>query len=180
MKHVVVAISIILLMTAAIYSQSDKADRIKEIREHYESVKSEIAKIERSEEAALQSELAVNELVVNKLNKSWPAVGNYSVVYRFYYKQTGEQNYPETLVLVTKKTVSAARTYSQEYLFEESGKLMFYFEASGSESEYRIYFKNGKMLEFKGTGDKAVAVAAAAAGDAGAKAVREIFRQSIE
>lgn len=180
MKPLFSSFVLILLFTAALYPQSDKAKRIKEIREEYTTLKSAIERIEKSDEQAHQSALAVNELVVNKLNKSWPAVGNYSVVYRFYYEQTGEQHYPETLLMVTKKTVSAARTYYQEYLFEETGELMFYFTKSESDGEHRIYFKDGKLLDYKGKDDRLMAAATTSGAKAKAREIYEMFRLSIE
>ena len=144
-------IVLLLLLPISVYPQNEDA-KIKAIRDQYTKVKAEIKKIETNEEAAFQSELAVNELVVNKLNKSWPAVGNYSVVYRFYYKQAGEEPYPDHLVFVTIRTTSAAREEYVEILYSDSDDPLFAFRRLETHEEIRMYFKNGKIVEYQGLG----------------------------
>ena len=180
MRVLFAAFLLLLVGTAAVFAQTDKTKRIKEIRDYYTKVSNEIERIEKDEEAAFQSELAVNELVVNKLNKSWPAVGNYTVIYRFYYKQMGEDHYPSHLVKVTKKTVSAARTYYQEYLFEENGELMFSFAKDSSGEDLRLYYKDGKFLDYKGSGDRLLAAASSSGAVLKAGELKEMFRLSID
>lgn len=153
MKHLL-PILVFLLIPFAAYSQSDDA-KIKSIQGRYSSIKAEIKKLESSEEAGIQSPLAVNELVVNKHNKSWPAVGNYSVIYRFYYKQFGEEPYPDTLIFVTKKTVSAAREYFEEVLFGETYGVALIRQKDADGNEHLGYFDGDRLIKYVGQGDKA-------------------------
>jgi len=159
MKRLVIIPILVLLAAAAVFPQKDNTAKIKKIRDFYTSVSNEIEKIEKDEEAAFQSGLAVNELVVNKLNSSWPAVGNYLVVYRFYYERIGEEHYPNHLVKVSVRTEAAARRMYEELLFNESGKLVFFFEKTDTGDEHRLYFENEKLIQYAGPGDKSFAAA---------------------
>lgn len=154
MKYIFSFAILLCLTSVAAQAQTDKSKEIRAINEHYAKVTEQIEKIEMDEEAAFESDYAVNELVVNKLNKSWPAVGNYSVVYRFYYKQVGEQPYPDQLVMVKKQTVSAARKYFEEYLFGDDGSFVFMFYKGGPGEEFRLYFSSDKLIKDDGLRDK--------------------------
>jgi hypothetical protein len=182
MKRLLFVPIFILFGTALVFSQTDHSKQIKKIREFYTSISTEIEKIEKDEEAAKFSDLAVNELVVNKLNRSWPAVGNYSVVYSFYYKRVGEEHYPDHLVKATIKTQSSARSYYREFVFGNDGKIVFSYDKSEDNPEQRIYFKNGDFLEYrdgsKTTVSKDSAVVKEALKEAGR--IKKLFEISIQ
>ena len=153
MKNWLSVALVALLLSLSVYGQSDDR-KVKDILAQYQKVKAEIQKIETDKEAGMQSPLAVNELVVNKFNKSWPAVGTYSVVYRFYYRQFGEEPYPDTLVLLTKKTVSAAREYQEEFLLGENGSLVLIRQIDAAGNDHRGYFEGERMFRYVGKGEK--------------------------
>lgn len=151
---------LILTFTFSISAQQNVEKQVEQIRKVYTEISQKIEASEKDEDAGRMSELAVNELVVNKLNKSWAAVGNYRVVYRFYYQNKGEEPYPDQLVKVTKTTESAARRYYEEFVYNTADNLIFYFEKSEDDEapeERRIYFGNEKairIIEDKNTRDK--------------------------
>lgn len=128
----------------------ESADRkIERIRKVYSETAAKIEKVEKGGEEDRKAGVAVNELVVNASGKSWPAVGNYKVVYRFYYEEDGESPYPSKLLNVTTATESAARKYMEEFVFGASGSLIFYFERaedSDGPLERRVYFDSGKAF----------------------------------
>ncbi len=179
MKRVILVPLLVAIAVSVSFAQTDTAAKVQKIRDSYNSLSKEIEKIENSEEDALQSELAVNELVVNKLNKSWPAVGTYKVIYRFYYKQKGEEHYPNHLVKVTVETQSAARTMFEEIVFDDNGKMMFYFEKTDTDQEHRLYFENGKFFEYSGNPGKVLPVGFLKHTNSESKDLSELFRLSI-
>lgn len=140
----------LILFTLAVSAQQSKNDlRVDSIRKTYQEISQKIESLEKDEEAARTSDLAVNELVVNKMNRSWAAVGNYRVVFRFFYQNRVEEPYPTQLVKVTKETEAAARKYYEEFVYDGDGRLIFYFEKSddGEEPlERRIYYHKGRAF----------------------------------
>jgi len=155
MKRLLIIATLFGLFATGALGQKDKSAQLLKIRESYNKVSAEIKKIESNPEAASQSYLAVNELVVNKLNRSWPAVGNYKVTFRFYYKQTGEEPYPNHLVKVTMSMKTSAREYYKEYFYDEFEKPAFVFSKGSDVPEQRFYFSGGVLIEAKGKFDGA-------------------------
>jgi hypothetical protein len=144
-------LSILLSISTSAQKETRIETKIKTIRDLYTETNLTIKEIESDTEKAKGSRFAVNELVVNKLDKSWAAVGNYKVVYRFYYQNTGEEPYPTQLVKVTIATESAARRYFEEFLYDRASSLVFYFEKSEEDeapAERRIYFDKWKAIRF--------------------------------
>jgi hypothetical protein len=127
------------LMTVS--AQTDK--RIDEIREIYQKTNRQIAE---SNERGEYSLVYLTELVVNKNNGSYPAVGIFRTVMRFYYTfGDREKNpYPDRLLKIEIETTRAARIEKYEFLFNDKGYLIFYFESKSEESgiEKRLYFQN--------------------------------------
>lgn len=147
------------LSIAAQKTQSVEKE-IEKIQRFYTEISQKIKVLEEDEEQARTGNLAVNELVINKANRSWAAVGNYRVTYRFFYQNRGEEPYPTGLVKVTRTAEIAARRYFEEYVYNGAGALMFYFERSEDgefPEERRVYFAGGKAIrlsEDKNTRDK--------------------------
>lgn len=160
MKKHLIGFLFLLVFTFSISAQQSVERQVENIRKVYTEISQKIEATEKDDESGRTSELAVNELVINKLNKSWAAVGNYKVVYKFYYQNNGEEPYPTQLVKVTKTTESAARKYYEEFVYSKSGELIFYFEKSEDDEaplERRIYFdklKAIRIIEDKSTRDK--------------------------
>lgn len=116
-------------------------------------------KIELSESGTEESTYAgiiCNQLTVNSNEHVWPAVGNYLVIYKFYYdKAEGEgHHYPDRLRKVTMKSSMSDRSYYAEYIFDEAGALVLYYTKPveppvGEEVpayEQRIYFSGGRPI----------------------------------
>ncbi len=153
--HCSIRLTAIYLLTSVsphIYCQTNEK-AIESIRSSYQEVGQKIAFIEQGGEAGQHGELVCNELVINKQNHSWPAVGIYQVTYKFYYDFDADSPnpppYPNRLVKVVATSAISARTYQQEYLFDKTGSLVFYFsQAKESESLYerRYYFTAGRPL----------------------------------
>lgn len=125
--------------------------KIEKIRALYVETNQTIEEIESDADKAKVGKFAVSELVVNKLDRSWAAVGNYKVVYRFYFQNGYEEPYPTQLVKVTIATESAARRYFEEFLYDKTGALVFYFEKSADDEapeERRIYFDKSTVIRF--------------------------------
>lgn len=187
------SVSIILLLyflsiSISAQKQSGIEDKIKKIRDLYVETNQTIEEVESEAEKAKYSKFAVNELVINKLDKSWAAVGNYKVVYRFYYQNIGEEPYPTQLVKVTIATESAARRYFEEFLYDDSNSLVFYFERSDDDGvpvERRVYFDKWKAIRFiedRNQRDKLLASDTEIAEAIVRKSnlVTDIFRKSIQ
>ena len=160
MKKQTLIFLFVFALSFSVSAQQSVDKKIENIRKIYTEISQNISATEKTEESGRTSEIAVNELVVNKLNKSWAAVGNYKVVYRFYYQNQDEEPYPTQLVKVTRSTESAARKYFEEFVYDENDKLIFYFEKSEDGEaplERRIYFQNEKpirLVEDKNSNDK--------------------------
>ena len=141
---------LILLLFAATTSAQQSVDKqIEQIRKTYTELSEKIATTEKDEESGKTSNLAVNELVINKLDRSWAAVGIFRITYRFYYQNKEEEPYPTELVKVTRNAEISARKYFEEFVYDSSGSLIFYFERSEDDDapfERRIYFAKGKPI----------------------------------
>ncbi len=152
LKIIMIFPVIILLFVSGIFSQvSAQSDKqIEEIRRIYKETNE---KITRSENDGESSEIYLSELVVNKNNGSYPAVGIYNSVVKFYYTfGNREQNpYPDRLIKVEITTNRSARTENAEFLFNPAGQLIFYFE-NKDDAEIRVYFSAEKPIRIlKGT-----------------------------
>jgi len=152
LKSKAIFAAILFLLVGAnfspIFAQNDK--RIEEIRRTYQETNTKIAASKNDGES---SEIYLSELVVNKNNGSYPAVGIYNSVVKFYYTfGNREQNpYPDRLIKVEITTNRSARTENAEFLFNPAGQLIFYFE-NKDDAEMRFYFSAEKPIRIlKGT-----------------------------
>jgi len=160
--------------------------RIEEIRRLDRQVNEQIALTERVEEG---TGLYCNELVVNKGDKPWPAVGIYRTVLMFYYTFGDREKdpYPNRLLKITVMTNRSARQESAEYLFNPGGQLIFYFEKGEEDpqAERRYYFASERLIRLM-RGQRIVdnnsrpALRAALAVLKGKKKLVGIFLRSLE
>ena len=120
---------------------------VEAIRRQSQQINEQIAESERAEEG---NGIYCNELVINKRNKSWPAVGIYRTVISFYYTfGDREQNpYPNRLLKITVTTNRSARHEYAEYIFNPTGRLIFYYERDSEnlQSERRYYFASERLI----------------------------------
>lgn len=160
MKKHLLGLFLLLTLPFAASAQEELDKQIGQIRQVYTDLAQKIEAAEKNEESGQTSEIAVNELIINKLNRSWAAVGNYRVVYRFYYQNKDEEPYPTELLKVTRHADVAARRYSEEFVYGATGDLIFYFERSEDDEtplERRVYFAKGRairLVEDKTSRDK--------------------------
>jgi len=138
-------------------AQGDK--RIEEIRRLDRQVNEQIAESERVEEG---TGVYCNELVVNKRDKPWPAVGIYQTVFKFYYTYGDREKnpYSNRLLKITVTTRRSARQEYAEYLFNPALQLIFYFEKKDEEDapvERRYYFFSEKLIR-RMTGQRVVPI----------------------
>lgn len=119
-------------------AQTDK--RIENIKKLYRETNEKIAE---SNENGESSSIYLTELVVNKNNGSYPAVGIFQTVYKFYYTYGDREKnpYPNRLLKIEIETKRSANVEKHEFLFNEKEQLVFYFEAENM-TEKRIYFQN--------------------------------------
>jgi len=135
-------------------SASLQEDEVRRIRELYtrtnEAIQSAVAK-KSGEDQTLYG----NEVVTNRYDGAWRAVGNYSRREVFWYTDQPEfaryENLPEESVLVKVeiKETAAVRSVAEEYLFD-TGDLAFYYRRSKAGEtapwEERLYFQDKKMI----------------------------------
>ncbi|HUF05511.1 MAG TPA: hypothetical protein VMM38_15230 [Aridibacter sp.] len=143
--------ALLLFLCFAVTAQESAYQKVERIRKIYSETAAKVEKADVGSDEDRKSGIAVNELVVNKTGKSWPAVGHFREVYRFYYDGDGENPYPSRLLKVTKVTESAARKYFEEYVYDYAGNLIFYFERTEDGEnplERRVYFNSGKAFRF--------------------------------
>ncbi len=150
-------ISLIAAVSISAQKATEIDAKIENIRALYNETNRTISEIESNDENAKGGRFAVNELVINKLDRSWAAVGNYKVVYRFYYQNKEEEPYPTQLVKVTIAVESAARRYFYEFLYDGADQLVFFFERSTESEvpdELRVYFAKGTPIRIVENGSK--------------------------
>lgn len=145
MKNVILISFYIAFMIVQVASQSDK--RIDEIRQIYTETNRLIA---QSETEAEGGGVFLTELVINKNNASYPAVGVYNSTIKFYYKfgDNTKDPYPNRLMKIVVKANHSAMTDDSEYLFDTFGDLIFVWERSGDETR-RMYYESGRLIRFQ-------------------------------
>lgn len=145
----VFALLFVLLFGSVSYAQARADQKVERIRKIYAETSAKIERVEKGSAEDRLGGIAVNEMIVNATGKSWPAVGNFKEVYRFYYDNDGENPYPSRLLKISKSTESAARRYFEEYVYDLKGNLVFYFERSEEGEkplERRVYFDSEKAF----------------------------------
>ncbi len=150
-----VAALIVLCLVAAVPALAQKETHeeiVRGIRADYSVVGAKIDRARKGGEAAKGAGIVLSELTVNKGGHSWPAVGTFRVVYRFWYEWAPDQPFPDRLRKVEIDTMSSARRFYQEYFFGADGRLRFYFERAdatpdgGPKREVRSYYAGDKLV----------------------------------
>jgi hypothetical protein len=153
MKRVLILIILLVGFSSFTFSQTEK--RIEEIRKIYQEVNKKVAECEVNGDT---STTFLTEMIVNKNDGSYPAVGIYKTTVKFYYTfGNREKNpYPDRLLKIMMTTNRSDRTENLEFLFNEKGSLIFYFEKK-DEVESRVYLELEKPIKFL-QGEKMVSV----------------------
>jgi hypothetical protein len=163
-KSLLKRVTLLCCLVLTGYSHIAAQDRaIERIRRMYDEIGKKIELAEKGVEESTYSGIFSNELIINRNEHVWPAVGNFQVTYKFYYDSAGTEghHYPGRLRKVVMKSRMSDRAYHSEYLFDESGALIFCYskpvEPSTGDSppppETRVYFSNRRPIRIV-IGDK--------------------------
>lgn len=151
MKKQIFCISIILLVGLGVSAQTVEKS-VEKIRSVYKDVSEKARLAETDKERGEFGELVMNEITINKRNHQWRAVGIYQQTYKFFYKggDSEEHMYPDQLVMVKVERKESNRIYSEEYLFSDTGALIFYFQKAANDkmvpAERRVYFSGVRPI----------------------------------
>ena len=164
---------------------------VEKIRTYYNDITERARLAEIDDDHGETGELVINELVINKRNHQWRAVGIYNLDYKFFYNGGDNEAhmYPDQLVkaVVTKKISN--RNYTEEFLFSDAGVLMFYFQKWWSDdqlpNERRVYFSGinaVRVIEDTKTRDRLTAKDLATVKEINeqSRKIKEIFVKSIK
>jgi len=142
------AVLTLLFFPVPAAAQSDR--RIEAINTLRAKIDQDIAASEAEPE---YSNIYLTELAVNKNNGSYPAVGVYRPVVKFYYTYGDREKepYPNRLLkIVVAVARSDAHEYS-EFVFNESEQMVFYLDKK-DDVERRVYFAAGRPVRFEQDG----------------------------
>lgn len=97
--------------------------------------------IAQSEAEPEYSNIYLTELAVNKNNGSYPAVGIYRPVAKFYYTYGDREKepYPNRLLKIVVAVARSDRHEYSEFVFNESEQMVFYLDKK-DDVERRVYF----------------------------------------
>ena len=190
MKKVIVALAFVLASTAILAAQSETS-AIEAIRLRYKGISEKARLAESDIERGRFGDMVMNELVINKLNRQWRAVGIYGQTYKFFYiGGDSEKNlYPDRLVFIKTHKKVSAREYFEEFLFSDRGELVFYFNDAGTADETpaqtRIYFTDSRVIRTIEDGERrdrptSKDQAKAKSVLARARMLRDLFARSIK
>lgn len=157
------AILVVLLFAAGTCAQT--ASRIETIDTLRAKIDQDIAASEAEPE---YSNIYLTELAVNKNNGSYPAVGVYRPVVKFYYTYGDREKepYPNRLLKIVVAVDRSDRKEYSEFVFNDAEQLVFYLGRIEG-IERRLYFdaqrpirleENGKVLSMQ-TRSRAATVA---------------------
>ncbi|MFY9618487.1 MAG: hypothetical protein WAM70_08660 [Pyrinomonadaceae bacterium] len=147
-RRITTAILVLLLFAAGASAQTDR--RIEAIEKLRAKIDEDITK---SEAAPEYSNIYLTELEVNKNNGSYPAVGVYRPVVKFYYTYGDREKepYPNRLLKIVVDVARSDRQEYSEFVFNESEQMVFYFDKK-DDRERRVYFAAGRAIRFEQDG----------------------------
>ena len=138
----------LLLFAGGTSAQSDR--RIQAINTLRTKIDQDIAASEAEPE---YSNIYLAELAVNKNNGSYPAVGVYRPVVKFYYTYGDREKepYPNRLLKIVVAVARSDRQEYSEFVFNESEQMVFYLDKK-DDVERRVYFAAGRAIRFEQDG----------------------------
>ena len=142
-KHFIGGIFLILIGGTLVFAQTEK--QIDAIKKIYAETGEKIKECEENGEYSL---VFLSQFSVNKNSGSYPAVGIFNSVFKFYYTYGDREKnpYPDRLLKINVETKRSNRVEYSEYLFDPAGKLIFYFEKNDADAERRVYFSAEKPI----------------------------------
>jgi hypothetical protein len=143
-----VAILSLWFFAIGVVAQTDP--RIRAIDSLRQKIDQDIA---RSEAEPEYSNVYLTELAVNKNNGSYPAVGVYRPVAKYYYTYGDREKepYPNLLLKIVVAVARSDRHEYSEFVFNESEQMIFYSEKK-DDIERRVYFAAGRPIRFEQAG----------------------------
>src|SRR5688572_11581734 len=147
-RRITIAILVLLLFAAGTLAQT--ARRIEAINTLRAKIDKNIAASEAEPE---YSNIYLTELAVNKNNGSYPAVGVYRPVAKFYYTYGDREKepYPNRLLKIVVTVARSDRQEYSEFVFNESEQLVFCLDKK-DDVERRLYFAAGGPIRFEQNG----------------------------
>ncbi|MEQ1924009.1 MAG: hypothetical protein ABL952_16000, partial [Pyrinomonadaceae bacterium] len=153
MKKQIYSLAFLLLLSVGLSAQTTEKT-VEKISKFYNETAEKARACEIEDDQGEFGELFMNELVINKRNHQWRAVGRHVLTYKFFYQMTpGDREnhmYPDQLVMVKVERKISDRTYNEEYLYSAAGVLMFYFQKAENDdqspAERRVYFSGIKAI----------------------------------
>lgn len=147
-RRITTTILLLLLFAAGAVAQTDR--RIETIDKLRAKIDQDIA---RSEAEPEYSNIYLTELAVNKNNGSYPAVGVYRPVAKFYYTygDREQEPYPNRLLKIVVAVARSGRQEYSEFVFNESAQMIFYLDKK-DDVERRLYFVAGRPVRFEEDG----------------------------
>ncbi len=150
MKKYLIGLILVLFAASMVSAQTDKT--VEKIRAVYSEISEKARAAEEEDDQGEFGDLVMNELVINKRRHQWRAVGSYFLTYKFFYGggDSEAHPYPDELVMVKVRKEISSRTYSEEFLYDNKGALIFYFQKAENDpqpaAERRVYFSLGKAI----------------------------------
>lgn len=150
-------IALLLTMMLALSSMAQTAkpqDPKAAIRKHYAAAK---AYIEQQQQVEAGGDFyPVTQCFSVQVKQNLPGTGYHQEDVKLYYREeqdSAEQIYSDLLLdFATKRYNFAARTYYEEYLYDQQGRIEFIYAAlpdldEGKDYELRFYFSKGELIE---------------------------------
>ncbi len=188
-KQIFIVALLSILAVSAAGQSTDKT--VENIRKYYMSVSEKARLAETDDEQGQFGDLVMNELAINKRDHQWRAVGIFRELYKFFYHggNSEEHMYPDQLAMVKVERRSSNRTYTEEFVYDENGRLVFYFQKAENDqlepAKRRVYFSISRPIRISEDGkmrDRFTVKDAKTASDVvaeGAK-IKDLFLRSIK
>ncbi|MBP9664305.1 MAG: hypothetical protein KBD94_06750 [Pyrinomonadaceae bacterium] len=150
-KHIFATL-LISLLAGGLFAQATD-ETIAAINARYDNIVEKARLCEADDDQGEFGELVMATLDVNARAHQWRAVGQYRPVYKFFYKQIGDNEtrlYPDQLVFIVSERKVSDRVYREEYLYSDTGTLIFFRQKAENDAtvptERRVYFSGLKTL----------------------------------
>lgn len=157
MKKQIFHAALIAFFALSVAGQSTEKT-VESIRKYYSNVSEKARLAETDDEQGQFGDLVMNELVINKRDHQWRAVGIFKETYKFFYRggDSEKHMYPDQLTMVKVERHSSNRTYTEEFVYDGSSRLVFYFQTAENDelapTERRLYFSLSRPIRINEEG----------------------------
>lgn len=137
-------ITIVLMLVLAATTQAQDA-QVEQIRKQYAEAKQKVADAER-----LQDEGQPGNILTVANSYQMPGCGPTSETVHYYYSGRYDEEVSEVIYrpyLITRKFNVAANQFYQEFLLDEDGNTLFFFEKMNADETRYYYSANGLVQE---------------------------------